>query len=268
MSLFGWSKAREVRPPGLPEGVVVYAIGDVHGRLDLLVQMTELIAADAAGSASGEEVRLIFLGDYIDRGPASMGVVDHLLALRRDRRFRVQTLKGNHEAALLAFLADASAGPVWSAYGGLETLRSYIGRAPQATADPATWETVREAFAQALPPGHLAFYQGLELSSVVGDYCFVHAGLKPGVALKDQKEHDLLSIRAEFLSAKRGFDYVVVHGHTPNLEPMIGQQRIGIDTGAFATGVLTCLKLSADASEFIQARAQDMPASPARLIFD
>jgi serine/threonine protein phosphatase 1 len=266
MALFRRSKARAEPPPGLPSGLVVYAIGDVHGRLDLLEQMTDLVAADAARLRPGEQARLIFLGDYVDRGPASKGVVDHLLALKRDRRFRVQTLKGNHEAALLAFLDDARGGPTWATYGGLETLRDYIGRAPPATADTATWEAVREAFIEAMPPEHLVFYQDLELYSVLGDYIFVHAGLRPGVALEDQKEHDLLSIRTDFLSAKRGFDRVVVHGHTPNLEPVIGPQRIGIDTGAFATGVLTCLKLSTDTSEFIQARALDAPSSPSQLM--
>jgi serine/threonine protein phosphatase 1 len=265
MPLFRRSTAKEKPGSSVPPGVVVYAIGDIHGRADLLQQMLQLISEDAAHLDHGDIPHVVLLGDYIDRGPASAAVVDQILALARNPRLKVRALKGNHEEALLAFLADSRAGPMWGAYGGLETLRNYIGRPPALNAEPAIWEAAREALIEAIPPEHLGFYENLELYFLCGDYCFVHAGLRPGVPIDQQKEQDLLTIRAEFLSAKGPFEKVIVHGHTPNLQPVVGRQRIGIDTGAFATGVLTCLKLRGASSEFIQARAQDAPRLSADL---
>lgn len=255
MPMFRRLTAKETPAPSVPPGVVVYAISDIHGRLDLLQQLLQLISEDAAHLSAGEIPHIVFLGDYIDRGPASAGVVDQILALAQDPRFKVRALKGNHEEALLVFLEDPRTGPIWATYGGLETLRDYIGRPPALNAEAAAWETAREALADALPPEHLAFYRELDLYALCGDYCFVHAGLRPGIAIAEQKEQDLLSIRTDFLSAKAAFEKVVVHGHTPNLQPVVSKHRIGIDTGAFATGVLTCLKLWGSSTEFIQARA-------------
>ena len=254
MSLLGFLKTapREVR---LPQGMVVYAIGDVHGRLDLLTALIERIRADRSTLPSGTRPLLIFLGDYIDRGPDSAGVVDFVLKLRNaDRRVSVRTLKGNHEDALLTFLRDASMGPAWSQYGGAETVRSYGVRAPLQQEDAESWEPARIALREAMPKPHLDFYEALETHIVLGDYCFVHAGLRPGVPIAEQAEQDMLSIRNDFLSSRRPFEKKVIYGHTPTREPVIEPHRIGIDTGAFATGVLTALKLWDASFEVIQAR--------------
>jgi serine/threonine protein phosphatase 1 len=243
-------------PPSaaLPQGLVVYAIGDVHGRLDLLQALVAQIAADVAALPPESAIELVFLGDYIDRGPASFGVVEEVLDLSASAAFTVRTLKGNHEDALLSFLEDARVGPTWARYGAIETLRSYGVRAPVMLDDPQGWEAAREALDEAIPERHKAFLRALELYVIHGDYCFVHAGLRPGVPIADQEEFDLLTIRAEFLFSKRPFEKKVVYGHTPGFVPKIEPHRIGIDTGAFATGVLTCLRLSGTESHILQAR--------------
>lgn len=255
MSLLGFLKPppREAR---LPQGEAVYAVGDVHGRLDLLKILVERIRSDRETLPPGTRAQLIFLGDYIDRGPESAGVVELVVQLRNESfPGAVRTLKGNHEDALLTFLGDARMGPAWSQYGGAETVRSYGVRAPLQQEDVAGWEPVRLALQEAMPESHLDFYRSLEPYVVLGDYCFVHAGLRPGTPIADQAEQDLLSIRTEFLNHRRPFEKKVIYGHTPTKEPVVEPHRIGIDTGAFATGVLTALKLWDSAFEMIQARA-------------
>lgn len=247
------SAPAEKPAPSMPAGLTAYAIGDVHGRLDLLTVLYEMIAADVA-LAPSERVELVFLGDYIDRGPASAGVVDLILDVTGRSRFATRALKGNHEAALLAFLQDPRKGPAWLSYGAAATLESYGVRAPSPGASAEDWSAARDALSRALPEGHLRFYEALELYVVHGDYCFVHAGLKPKRALADQAEDDLLSIRAEFLNSKAEFEKMIVHGHTPSVAPEFARHRIGIDTGAFATGTLTCLKLSGRETAILQAR--------------
>lgn len=235
---------------------MVYAIGDVHGRLDLLQDLVERIRVDRRALPSGTRSQLIFLGDYIDRGPASAGVVDYVIELRdANRDGAVRTLKGNHEDALLTFLRDAKMGPAWSQYGGAETVRSYGVRAPLQQEDADSWEPVRIALREVMPSSHVSFYEGLETHIVLGDYCFVHAGLRPGVPIAEQTEQDMLSIRNDFLISKRPFEKKVIYGHTPTREPVVEPHRIGIDTGAFATGVLTALKLWDASFEMIQAGA-------------
>jgi serine/threonine protein phosphatase 1 len=228
--------------PSVPEGRAVYAVGDVHGRADLLDELMTHIDADAAG-LGGLSPALVFLGDYVDRGPDSRGVIDRVLAVIGSGRYEVHALKGNHEHALSRFLEDPAVGPAWVSYGGLATVGSYLGSAVSLPTDEAGWEAMRVQLADAVPERHRAFLDSLELYYVAGDYCFVHAGLKPGVPLEAQEEMDLIAIRREFLSARKPFEKFVVYGHTPNLEPAIEDHRIGIDTGAFATGILTCLKL-------------------------
>jgi serine/threonine protein phosphatase 1 len=222
---------------------VIYAVGDVHGRLDLLKLLCEQILADAEPLPEDAAVEVVFLGDYIDRGPDSAGVIAYLLELERTGPLALRLLCGNHEQAMLAFLDDPGVGPAWAQYGGLATLRSYGVRPPLMQEDPDCWELAREAFDAALPDEHRAFLERLERYAIHGDYCFVHAGLRPGVPLDEQEERDLLSIRAEFLACKKPFEKKVIYGHTPTVEPAIEPHRIGIDTGAFATGVLTGLRL-------------------------
>ena len=241
--LYWHAKAVEADAPSTTGDALVYAVGDVHGRLDLLNRLIVQICADVVQCAPTHRPSLIFLGDYVDRGPASCGVIDRILALNEEPAFAVRALKGNHEVQMLAFLDDPEQGPAWAQFGGAETLVSYGVAPPQARTDIGAWDEARVALAEAIPPSHLAFLRSLELAVVCGDYVFVHAGLRPGMALEEQSERDLLWIRDEFLSHPGPHAKVVVHGHTPEMEPYNGPHRIGIDTGAYATGTLTAVRL-------------------------
>ena len=236
--------------PTAPAGSRIYAIGDVHGRLDLLTRLHALIAADAADAPMQRRV-IVYLGDYIDRGPDSRGVVD--LLLQPPPGFESVHLLGNHEDYLLQFLEHAEVGPHWCAYGGLATLASYGVRPPSGfTPSAADFETARRALADKIPSAHLDFLRRLKLTHAEGGYLFVHAGVKPGVALADQQTEDLLWIRDEFLNSDDDFGACVVHGHTIVETPEQRANRIAIDTGAFATGTLTALVLDGTERRFIQ----------------
>ncbi|QUD90836.1 serine/threonine protein phosphatase [Phenylobacterium montanum] len=245
----------EAPPAASTGGRLVYAVGDIHGRLDLLQRLLTAISADAVQTHSNERPLVVFLGDYIDRGAESRGVIDQILTLRRQGRFEVRCLKGNHEQALLQFLEDPGFGPAWVGHGGGPTLMSYGIAPPQMRSDEEGWEATRLAFRAALPPHHLAFFETLELSLVVGDYLFVHAGVRPGVPLTDQAEQDLLWIRGDFLNDPGGFEKMIVHGHTPVDRPYIGRSRIAVDTGAYATGLLSAARLVGRERDFLEARA-------------
>ena len=233
-------------------GRSLYAIGDVHGRLDLLDPLIEQIRRDASADRGVDRPVLIFVGDYIDRGASSRGVLDRLTALRDEGAFELRALKGNHEEALLAFLDDPNFGPNWCEHGGAQTLFSYGVTPPKLRSDTEGWVKVRDSLAEALPPEHLAFLGSLEMTAVYGDYVFVHAGLRPGVPLSAQREQDLLWIRNDFINASTPFEKIVVHGHTPAEAAFMGDYRIGIDTGAYATGVLTAVRLRDGDRRFIQ----------------
>lgn len=236
-----WSRA--------PEGMVIYAVGDIHGRADLLERLLEKLAADRDGLPD-HRAALVFLGDYVDRGPESKRVIDLLLGVDRER-FEVHALKGNHDQALLDFIREpAGAGP-WMKHGGVETLASYGVAAPRLANDDEGWATAADELKAAMPPEHLAFLEGLELSASYGDYLFVHAGVRPGVAFERQTEDDLLWIRDDFLDDDRPLEKVVVHGHTPERKVHSDGRRIGIDTGAYATGVLSAVKLIEDRRDLL-----------------
>jgi serine/threonine protein phosphatase 1 len=213
----------------------VYAVGDVHGRLDLLRAAVDMIDAHVGR----RRFRLIFLGDYVDRGPDSRGVVECLIDLQA--RWPVVCLKGNHEALMVQAITSPGAGRLgrWLDNGGDETLRSY-------GLDPAVLDP-ESGFAQAIPRKHIRWLAGLANTTGDGHRIFVHAGLLPGTPIDRQKESTLLWIRERFLEAPAsGFDAHVVHGHTPlwagkpdPAEPELLDHRTNIDTAAFATGVLT-----------------------------
>lgn len=241
-------------------GRLIYAVGDVHGRLDLLDPLLGQIGADAARDEGEGRPVLVFVGDYVDRGAASKGVIERVIALQREGRFEVCALKGNHEEAMLIFLQDPHFGPTWCEQGGAQTLSSYGVTAPMLRMDDEAWERARQELADALPADHRNFLECLSLKALFGDYVFVHAGLRPGVALEAQREQDLLWIRQEFLSATRPFEKIVVHGHTPAEQAWLGDNRIGIDTGAYATGVLTAVRLEGPARRLIQASVRDRRA--------
>ncbi|WP_193552323.1 metallophosphoesterase family protein [Oleisolibacter albus] len=233
--------------PAVPPGLRLYAIGDIHGRCDLLQRLLVRIAADAAGFSG--RTHLVFLGDYIDRGLESAGVIEYVLQ-RLDLDAAPVFLKGNHEAALLDFLTDRTVGRNWLAFGGDATLLSY-GVPPDLVQRPGDYRALQAALHQRLPPAHLAFLSGLRLQHHVGDYLFVHAGIRPGVALERQSEADLLWIRDPFLQSRARHGAMVVHGHSMTEWPDVRDNRIGIDTGAFATGRLTALVLEGQERRFL-----------------
>jgi serine/threonine protein phosphatase 1 len=227
--------------PSIPSGQRVYATGDVHGRADLLANLFTRIDADLQTRPARNSVQ-VFLGDYIDRGPESRQVIELLIGRRKIHN--VIPLKGNHEQCALNVLHDPSLLAQWKSIGGLNTILSY-GVTPVWT-DSQSMSAVAIAFANNLPEHHLRFLQNLPLSFTCGDFFFVHAGARPGIRLQEQSENDLLWIREDFLLHEEDFGKVVVHGHTPTLEPDIRPNRINIDTGAYATGRLTCLVLEDD----------------------
>jgi serine/threonine protein phosphatase 1 len=236
--------------PTLPPGTLLYAIGDIHGRADLLEELLRRIEEDARESPAERKI-LVFLGDYIDRGPNSRTVVDMLLA-RAPKNFACRFLKGNHEALMLDFLDDPDLLEFWLVNGGGATLASYGLDMEELARFGASAETWRNNFAAVLPEAHLSFFHGLELSVSLGDYFFVHAGVRPDLALDEQTEADLVWIRAPFLDWARPFGKIVVHGHTPGREPVTRPNRIGIDTGAWFSDRLTALRLEGDRQGFLQ----------------
>jgi serine/threonine protein phosphatase 1 len=230
-------------PGSLQPGQRVYAIGDVHGCLERLEALHTMIAEDLAARPVDGAV-LVHLGDYVDRGPDSAGVVA-LLAAGAPLAVPTVNLMGNHEHMMLAAVAtgETEATELWLANGGADSLLSWgVPRSAQ----PKEWSSY-------LPKPHLMFLRDLAVRHAVGGYMFVHAGIRPGIPLERQSRHDLMWIREPFLSFKDPFGPVVVHGHTPRHEPVVRQNRIGIDTGAVMGGVLTCAVLEEDRLGFITA---------------
>ncbi len=240
--------------PSLPQGQLIYAIGDIHGRSDLLALLLDKIAADAAHSKDAKRRTLVFLGDYIDRGHDSARVVDMVLG-ELPLGFDAHFLKGNHEAILLDFLDEPSYLGQWLANGADATFRSYGMDLEELIRKGATPEAWRRAFLASLPEAHRDFFETLELAVAFGDYLFVHAGVRPGVPLEAQDPHDMVWIRAPFLQSDEDFGKIVVHGHTPAREPVIRANRIGIDTGAVFTDRLTALKLEDGTRTLLYAEA-------------
>jgi serine/threonine protein phosphatase 1 len=230
----------------VPDGTCVYAVGDIHGRHDLLGDLQRRIAEDAAGRDARRRV-VIYLGDFIDRGPDSRAVIE-TLATAPLPGFESVHLRGNHETLMLEFLDDVDIAPLWFANGGDNTLESY----GVAVGQNAPVEDLQAAFRAALPPAHKAFLDGLALSHVEGGYAFVHAGIRPGIPLAKQEEEDLIWIRDEFLNAKTDHGHVVVHGHSIAWTPEVRSNRIAIDTGAFMSGTLTAVVLDGAAHDFLQ----------------
>ena len=235
--------------PKVPEGTRVYAIGDIHGRFDLLQLMHGLIENDA-GDFSGPRKVVVYIGDYVDRGLQSKEVIELLIQTPLEG-FEPVYLKGNHEQALLDFLDGTMLSLDWMAYGGDATLYSYGVGLEGPRTRPENHVELLEKFHANLPDHHGGFYRNLTLSHAEGDYLFVHAGVRPGVPLGEQTETDILWIRGEFLDSDEDFGKVAVHGHSITPEPDIRPNRIGIDTGAFATGRLSCLVLEGEDRRFL-----------------
>ncbi|MDO8421550.1 MAG: metallophosphoesterase family protein [Parvibaculum sp.] len=251
LSLF---KSKSEQEPSTPPDMRMYVIGDVHGRDDLLGQLLADIEVDGRTHPDKQKV-LVFLGDYVDRGLQSKQVIDRLSGPLLPG-FEGVFLKGNHELAMEQFMGDAQFGRTWKYYGGLETLHSYGITELTLSDDPSDFERARLRFVEVLPPSHRHFLDCLSLSAEFGDYFFVHAGVRPGISLAKQVEDDLLWIRDDFLESRSTFGKVIVHGHTPKEAAVFRSNRIGIDTGAYMTGVLTCLVLDGTHRSLIQTGSQ------------
>ena len=263
----------------VPPGTVVYAVGDIHGRADLLAGLLDGIRSDAARRTAPRRV-LITLGDYVNRGPECRAVIDLLRAPGLDG-FEVIHLSGNVEQAMLRYLDGEMAIAInWLEYGGIETAASYGVACPRArrgdeeSLDVLRWvdsyqdaygatmpplaeelpglETLRRDLVAALPPEHMTFFRALKAMHREGGYCFVHAGIVPGVPIEAQAERDCMWIRRRFLDSGLDHGAVVVHGHSISPEPEVRHNRIGIDTGAYKSGVLTCLVLDGTERSFLQ----------------
>ena len=222
----------------------LYVIGDIHGRADLLDQIVEKIRVDI-GQYPGPECLTITLGDYIDRGPDSRGVLDRLA--RNPFPTTYVALKGNHEVLFESFMQDPSIGHHWRRLGGLETIHSY--RVPvSALMTGQGFGEACKALKLAIPKEHLRFLGSLPMSLTIGKFFLCHAGVRPGVSLERQKADDLLWIREDFLTSTMDFGKIVIHGHSPNEWPEVRPNRINIDTGAFATGRLTCLVVEGESA--------------------
>lgn len=232
-----WKRA--ATKPTMPSGERIYAIGDIHGRFDLLFQLMRSIVKDVNMRPRAQK-RIVILGDFIDRGPNSAKIIEALSALSADDRMVV--LKGNHEAALVdGIRGDRSALEAWIDFGGDATLRSFGARDDDIW--PADTRKLVDNVRRIIPPAVVDWLESLPVTYRAGSYLFVHAGIKPGVALTKQHENDLLWVRDEFTSSTADHGAIVVHGHTISARVCVEPNRIGVDTGAYRTGRLSAVAL-------------------------
>lgn len=249
-----WKRKSKSVPPvrssfAIPEGQRVYAIGDIHGRDDLFAELLDLIRADNAARGPAR-VTLILLGDLVDRGPQSAEVVERAIRLR-DEFGDLRLLIGNHEECFLSALSgDVRQLRYFMRIGGDATVASYWNS--DLKLDEATFEEVAERFPAMVPTAHVNFLTSGEDVVEIGDYAFVHAGIRPGVALEKQIRSDLRWIRGDFLNDKRDHGAMVVHGHSIQEEVDEWPNRIGIDTGAYKSGVLTALAIEGSERRYLK----------------
>lgn len=247
-----WGKSRRltVASARVPSGDRIYAVGDIHGRVDLLKRLHDTIAVDAQAAAPGTRKTIIYLGDYVDRGFNSRELIDYLLDHPLSG-FAAVYLKGNHDEYFAQFIETAEDGGPWLKYGGDATVYSYGVRVADDVPPEQRLDHICERLRETVPKRHIAFLTQLKLAWTVGDFLFVHAGVHPDRPWDKQVSHDLLWIRDEFLESDRDFGKIVVHGHSVTETPDVRQNRIGIDTGACYSGALTCLVLEGDKKRFI-----------------
>lgn len=249
--MMGFFQKRRVldRAPirAIPDDERVYAIGDIHGRLDLLDELLAMIEQDES-TRGAADTQLVFLGDLVDRGPDSAGVVERLIGLAAERPTRF--ILGNHEEVFLRVLdGDVETLRMFVRIGGRETILSY-GIDPQ-TYERANYPELLALIQAAVPPAHVAFLEGFEDRVEIGDYAFVHAGMRPGVPIIAQRPSDMRWIRNSFLDRDWEFGKLVVHGHSVSDDVVVRPTRIGIDTGAFFSGRLTALGLHGEDRWFL-----------------
>lgn len=254
-SLLSLRSSRSTTPPPIesarvPRGVRVYAIGDIHGRADLLADLHNRIRADASMSVKGTRCVVVYLGDYVDRGPDSPGVINMLLSAPLPG-FTSVYLRGNHEAQFLDFLEHGRGGAEWMRLGGDATLHAYRAAWPTGGDEAERLASLAAGLSRAVPREHKDFLHRLRNFTSIGDYFFVHAGVDPMRPLDDQEPRDLLWIRRRFLDWQESFGKVVVHGHSTCRRPEVRGNRIGIDTGAYLSGTLTSLVLEGGRRRFI-----------------
>lgn len=252
--LFGLKVEEALPPPArAPEGRRIYAIGDIHGRRDLLDELLIRIEADNAARGPAQ-TQLIFLGDLVDRGPDSKGVIErvmHLKAATPD----VKLISGNHEELLIrAWNGDRRSAGLFNRVGGRETMLSY--GLDEEVYDHADLEELTILISQNVPEEHIEFLKGADDWIAAGDYLFVHAGIRPGEALEEQRTSDLRWIRREFTDYEGDHGLMVIHGHSITEEIDVKSNRIGIDTGAYATNRLTAIGLEGEDRWFLQTGAQ------------
>lgn len=254
--MISFRRERHAARDGAQGGVKpIYAIGDVHGRYDLLHALLGEIGRDAADRHPGVTPLLVLCGDYIDRGPSSAQVLAALIWLKRSTAIEARLLEGNHEAMLRGFMASPTEHGRWLSAEGHLTLGSYDVILPDEfdDKDPMFLTRARDSLLDVMPVSHYHLLQSLELYVEAGDYVFVHAGVVPGIAIDAQKRADLLWIRNEFLEHPRPSRSIVVHGHTwQDDRAQVLPHRIGIDTGAYDTGVLTALHIAGETIDTIQ----------------
>lgn len=250
-NLFSRQKAPPAGTFRPDEGHLVYAVGDIHGRADLLDRLLDTLAADRQVRWGVDQCTLVFLGDYVDRGFHSKQVLDRLLSLSLDWA-DVVCLKGNHEDMMLDFMLDPMANEAWLQYGGLATLASY-GVAVAENPDTGAPDSVKASkdLQEVLPDEHFLFLRDAPLSYQSGEYFFVHAGIRPGVPLHAQDPHDMTFIRQDFTESTKDHGVRVVHGHTGVQNPLLLPNRIAVDTIAYATGRLTAAAIQNDTVDFI-----------------
>lgn len=231
---------------------LTYAIGDIHGRDDLFLKILNEVREDA--EALGEKPRVILLGDYIDRGARSSDVLERIVKLEDEDWLDLVVLLGNHELAFIKFCVDCAYGASWLEHGGEATLASYGIPSIRDRENPEKWLELQQQTVSIVPKPHLQLLSDAHIFHVAGDYLFVHGGVKPGVPIEDQSAETLLQIRDEFLASPKASEYVVVHGHSANESASNIKWRIGIDTGAYATGTLTAVRLNGTERKLIHTR--------------
>lgn len=235
--------------------VTIAAFGDIHGRVDLLIKLG--ITLDKAAQALERSLIEVYLGDYVDRGANSKGVIDYLIARSSLTDRRIVCLAGNHEQMMVAALETDEDFKKWLGFGGESTLLSY-GVSP--TGAGKNTARKRAEFIQAVPQSHVEFLRALPTSYHHAEFFFAHAGVHPKRSLSEQKDEDLMWIRNPFLTSFADFGATIVHGHTPGQKPVFRSNRIGIDTGAYRTGILTCLLITSEKISILDTSMQNFRA--------